>query len=102
MNHLDDRSFGEFVAEGLTCVDFHAAWCGPCRVLGPVIEKMAAERTDIKFAKVDIDNSPGVASSLGVRSIPTLIFFKDGVEVDRVVGLLPESKIVSRIDGLKK
>jgi len=102
MNNLNDETFNEFVSEGLICVDFHATWCQPCKTLGPIIEKMASERTDVKFAKVDIDDAPNTASSLRIQSIPTLVFFKDGVEVDRIVGLLPASKIASRIDGLTK
>jgi thioredoxin 1 len=80
------NEFEEQLSTGLTMVDFHASWCGPCRTLGPIIERVSEEK-NVKLLKVDADESKDVASSFGVRGIPTVIFFKDGQEVDRIVGL---------------
>ena len=80
------NEFEEQLSPGLTMVDFHASWCGPCRTLAPIIERVSEEK-NVKLLKVDADESKDIASSFGVRGIPTVIFFKDGQEVDRVVGL---------------
>ena len=80
------NEFEEQLSPGLTMVDFHASWCGPCRTLGPIIERVSEEK-NVKLLKVDADESKDIASSFSVRGIPTVIFFKDGQEVDRVVGL---------------
>ena len=80
------NEFEEQLSPELTMVDFHASWCGPCRTLTPIIERVSEEK-NVKLLKVDADESKDVASSFGVRGIPTVIFFKDGQEVDRIVGL---------------
>ena len=80
------NEFEEQLSPGLTMVDFHASWCGPCRTLTPIIERVSEEK-NVKLLKVDADESKDIASSFGVRGIPTVIFFKDGQEVDRIVGL---------------
>jgi thioredoxin 1 len=82
-------------------VDFWAPWCGPCRMVGPVVEELAKEYAGkLKVAKVNTDDQPALAGSYGVRGIPTLIFFKDGQEVDRVVGAQPKSALASKIDSV--
>jgi thioredoxin 1 len=80
------NEFEEQLSPGLTMVDFHASWCGPCRTLAPIIERVSEEK-NVKLLKVDADESGELTTSFGVRGIPTVIFFKDGQEVDRVVGL---------------
>lgn len=80
------NEFQEQLDGSLTMVDFHASWCGPCRTLGPIIERVSEEK-NVKLLKVDADESGDLATSLGVRGIPTVIFFKYGQEVDRIVGL---------------
>ena len=80
------NEFEEQLSPGLTMVDFHASWCGPCRTLTPIIEKVSEEK-NVKLLKINADESGDLATSLGVRGIPTVIFFKDGQEMDRVVGL---------------
>ena len=80
------NEFEEQLSTGLTMVDFHASWCGPCRTLTPIIERVSEEK-NVKLLKVDADESKDIATSFGVRGIPTVIFFKNGQEVDRVVGL---------------
>jgi thioredoxin 1 len=83
-------------------VDFWAPWCGPCRMLTPVIEELAGENAgSAKIVKVNIDDSPNVAGSYGVSSIPTVMVFKGGDVVDRFVGVQPKSKLQAAIDAAK-
>ena len=74
-------------------VDFNATWCGPCRMLKPTLEQLAAERSDVTVVGVDIDENMDLAEEHGVFSIPCLVLFKDGAEVDRSVGLVPRESI---------
>ena len=78
-------------------VDFWAAWCGPCQMLGPVIEESAAERNDIKVAKVNVDEQPELASQFQVMSIPTLVVIKDGQIVNKSVGARPKDQILKML-----
>jgi thioredoxin 1 len=80
------NEFEEQLSPGLTMVDVWAPWCGPCRTLTPIIERVSEER-NVKLLKINADESGELTTSFGVRGIPTVIFFKDGQEVDRVVGL---------------
>ena len=82
-------------------VDFWAPWCGPCRMLSPVIEELAAEEPAIKFCKVNVDDEPGLAAQFGVSSIPTLIFSKNGALTGRTVGFRPKAELLELIDGIK-
>ncbi len=85
---LTEENFKNGVSDGLTLVDFYADWCGPCRMLTPVLEDVAKDVAgQAKIAKIDIDQAQRVASTYQVTSIPTLILFKDGKEVGRLVGL---------------
>lgn len=82
-------------------VDLWAPWCGPCRILEPVIEELAAQMAGrVRFAKVNIDENPATASRFGVRSIPTLLVLDRGREVDRMVGVLPKSEIARRLESI--
>jgi thioredoxin 1 len=86
--HLTEDNFNNGVSNGLTLVDFYADWCGPCRMLTPVLEEVAKDVAGkAKIAKIDIDQAQKTASTYQVTSIPTLILFKDGKEVGRLVGL---------------
>jgi thioredoxin len=94
---LNDGDFQQRIAKGKYVVDFWAAWCGPCRMIGPVIEQLASERRDIRFGKLNVDENPQASSQFGVHGIPLLVFFKDGVERGRVVGAVPKGQIEAAI-----
>jgi thioredoxin 1 len=102
---LSDTTFDTEVNDSTVpvLVDFWAPWCGPCRMLAPVVDRLAAKYADkLKVGKVNVDENPGVAGKFGIMSIPTLIFFKNGKEVDRVIGALPEPVLANKIEELLK
>ena len=94
---LTDASFTSAIAQGRAVVDFWAEWCGPCRMIAPVIEELASERTDIRFGKLNVDQNQRTAASFGVQSIPLLVFFRDGKEQGRLVGAVPRPQIEAAI-----
>lgn len=100
---VTDQNFQEEVlnANMLVLVDFFAEWCGPCKMIAPIIEELATEyEGKAKIVKLDVDMSPVAAQKFGVMSIPTLTFIKNGVEVDRVTGALPKDMLAEKLNSL--
>jgi thioredoxin len=99
---LTEAGFDEaLVAHPRLVVDFWATWCGPCRVLGPVLDEVAREHADrVTVGKVNVDEQPGLAGRFSIRSIPTLIFFKNGEPADTVIGAVPRAEIEKRLTVL--
>jgi len=98
---VTDASFDEFVKNNpKVVVDCWAAWCAPCRMLTPIIDELAEEKAEIKFAKLDVDKNRAVPARYGIMSIPTLLYFKDGQLVDKTLGALPKQAIESRLANL--
>jgi len=96
---LTDANFNEIINEGITLVDFWADWCGPCKMIAPVLEQLSDEyEGKVKIGKLDVDNNPVKSAEFGIRSIPTLIVFKDGVAVDAVQGGVPKQILINLLD----
>jgi len=94
VNHLNDSNFKESIKEGLWIVDIFAPWCGPCRQLSPIIDEFSAENSDkIRVGKINADESPDTMTELGVRSIPTILVYKDGEIVNRHIGMASKVKL---------
>ena len=97
---VTDDTFEEMVGgAGLAIVDFWAEWCGPCRIVGPIVDELAREYGDkgVVVAKLDVDQSPAVANRFGIRSIPSILFFKDGQHVDTVIGAVPKPHLERKL-----
>lgn len=97
---ISDASFETEVvnAKSPVLVDFWAEWCGPCRMIAPILEKIADEYSEsLKITKLDVDHNPETAMKFGVQSIPTLILFKDGQPVERIIGYLPKERMLQKI-----
>ena len=98
---ITDATFDEFVKNNpKVAVDCWAAWCEHCRMLAPVIDELAAEKINIKFAKLDVDRNRSISMKYRIMSIPTLLYFKDGVLVDKTLGALPKTAIEARLAKL--
>jgi len=97
--NITSENFHEEVinSEKPVLLDFWASWCGPCRMIAPIVEEIAAERSDIKVGKINVDEEPSLATQFGVMSIPTLVVLKDGEVVNQAVGVRPKAQILSLI-----
>jgi thioredoxin 1 len=101
LKNLTNENFHNEIKSGITVVDFWAPWCGPCRMIAPMVEELDEEMSDINFAKLNVDEAQDIAVQFGVMSIPTIIFFKDGEQKDSVVGVVPKDKITSIIEAIQ-
>ncbi len=102
IHHVTDATFDEDVvdASGLTLVDFWAEWCGPCKMIAPTVEELADEyRGRVRVCKLDVDSNPRTAQRYSVRSIPSLLFFKDGDVVETVVGAVRKQRLAEVIEA---
>lgn len=99
---VNSNEFNEEIKDGVVFVDFFATWCGPCRMLSPIIDEISDIIKDVKFIKVDVDASTDVAQAYGIMSIPTLIIFKDGKIINKQIGLLSKSDLIEFINKIDK
>jgi len=100
--HLSDQDFDQEVLKSNipVLIDFWAAWCGPCKMIAPIMEEMAVEYNGkAKICKLDVDNNQNTAMQFGIRSIPTLLIFKGGEVVDTIVGAVPKEQIVNKLEN---
>jgi thioredoxin 1 len=94
-----DSNFSTETSEGLVLADFWATWCGPCKMIAPVLEEIDGEMSDkVKIVKLDVDENQATAGKFGVMSIPTLLLFKDGEVVDQVIGYQPKEALVELVN----
>jgi thioredoxin 1 len=100
MIEITDENFADEVesSNGLVLIDFWAEWCGPCRIVGPIVEELAGDYADtLKVGKLDVDANPHTSQRFNIRSIPSILFFKDGELVDMVIGALPKAALEQKI-----
>lgn len=99
LKHVNNEEFKKEVLENgkVVLVDFYASWCGPCKMLAPVLEKISTSRADFDIVKVNIDDSIGLATQYGIEVVPTMLVFKGGKPVDQLVGYADENEIVSLV-----
>lgn len=95
---ITQDSFNDIKNSGTVLLDFYAEWCGPCKMLSPIISEIADERPDIKVGKINVDAESSLAREYNIYSIPTLVVLKDGVEVKRATGARPKGSILALLD----
>ena len=94
--NLKEESYEELVTEGLVVVDFYATWCGPCKMIGPVLEEISQE-LDIKVEKVDVDQHLEIAKNFAIMSVPTILIYKNNEIVDKLIGFMPKDELKEKI-----
>jgi thioredoxin 1 len=102
--HVSEQTFKKEVeqSEKIVVLDFWAEWCGPCRMLGPVFEQLSQEMPNVTFAKVNVDEEPGLAEQFSIRGIPCLVLTKKGQEISRIVGFAPKDVLKQKISAVLK
>lgn len=103
LSHLDNNNFQKEIIQSNVpaLVDFWATWCGPCKMISPIIDEIAKEYDGkLKVSKINIDDSPELASQFGIMSIPTLLFFKDGEVIDQITGVVSKATLKEKIDEI--
>lgn len=100
VQHLNEKEFEEVVInnEGVVLVDFWATWCGPCKMIAPIIEQLSEEMENVKVVKVDVDQNESLANKYEISSIPTLITFKNGNPVEKIIGFAPKDTLKNAIE----
>ena len=99
VQEISDADFEKFIKENKRAVvDFWAPWCSPCRMIAPTIEELSKEYKDVAFAKMNVDENQKTPAQFGVMSIPNLVVFKDGKQVDSIVGAVPKSRIAETLE----
>jgi thioredoxin 1 len=102
MKNLDSKEYYEMInSDGLSVVKYGASWCGPCRVLAPIMDGVSTKFDDVNFGEIDVDSQSEIAREQGIRSVPTILFFKKGEIVERMVGLQQSEVYESKISSLK-
>ena len=102
IKEISSDEFDKFIRDDKTVIDFWAPWCGPCKIIGPIFEEAAIDLKDkAKFGKVNVDESSDLAQRFGIMSIPTIMFFRDGQPVDKVVGVLLKEELIKRVKEIR-
>ncbi|MDD3453823.1 MAG: thioredoxin [Bacilli bacterium] len=97
--HGNEMNFNDLISEGIVLVDFYANWCGPCKMLAPILEEIASDRGETKIVKIDVDQAEALARNYGIMSIPTLILFKNGKMIDQKTGFMPKQDLLNWISN---
>ena len=101
VKNVNEQDFEKETSAGLVVVDFYATWCGPCKMLTPVLHEISDERSEASFIEIDVDEAQDIAKKFEVTSLPTVVFLKDGKEMNRFIGVRQKNEIISMLDQHK-